>query len=407
MKHILLATFCIIQLFSYAQIDSLLLKKQQIDSIKPMLNMDAIYARPFINISKTPVSIGGYTEVNWQYLMTDGITDGHQFQARRTTLFFASTISKRIKFLTEIEFEDGANEIALEFASIDIAFNNLLYLRGGIILNPIGSFNQNHDGPKWEFIDRPLASTQMLPATFSNSGFGIFGKKYLKNWMFGYEFYLSGNFDNSIIDNPFNKTYLVQAKKNKDRFEEINSGRPLTTGKICMRNSKFGEFGISYMGGIYNKFQEEGIKIDTKRRLDIFAIDYNHTFPTIKTIITGEWAWVSIQVPNTILKNFGNRQYGGFLDIIQPIYSKQLLGWPKAILNIACRIEYVDWNVATFEETNSTIGEDIWCISPALSFRPTQQTVIRLNYKIQKQTDFLNNPSINTRGFQFGFSSYF
>ncbi|MGQ3505097.1 hypothetical protein ACT9SR_13325, partial [Enterococcus faecalis] len=76
--------------------------------------------------------------------------------------------------------------------------------RGGIILNPIGAFNQNHDGPKWEFTDRPIAATQMLPATWSNAGFGVYGKHYNKDWMFGYEAYLSGNFDNTIIDNAEN-----------------------------------------------------------------------------------------------------------------------------------------------------------------------------------------------------------
>ena len=45
-------------------------------------------------------------------------------------------------------------------------------------MNPIGAFNQNHDGPKWEFVDRPISATQMLPATWSNVGFGLYGKKY-------------------------------------------------------------------------------------------------------------------------------------------------------------------------------------------------------------------------------------
>ena len=59
-----------------------------------------------------------------------------------------------------------------------------------------------------------------------------------KNWMFGYEAYLSGNFDNSIIDNTENKTFLPSAKNNPDRFEEINSGLPLFTGKIAVKNNK-------------------------------------------------------------------------------------------------------------------------------------------------------------------------
>ena len=72
--------------------------------------MDAVYNRPFLSYSKLPVSVGGYAEVNWQHLGTDGVSEGHQFQMRRMTLFVASTISKKIKFLSEIEFEEGGKE---------------------------------------------------------------------------------------------------------------------------------------------------------------------------------------------------------------------------------------------------------------------------------------------------------
>ncbi len=34
-----------------------------------------------------------------QHLGTDGVSEGHQFQARRLTLFVASTISNKIKYL--------------------------------------------------------------------------------------------------------------------------------------------------------------------------------------------------------------------------------------------------------------------------------------------------------------------
>ncbi|MFV7236407.1 hypothetical protein [Flavobacterium sp. ZB4R12] len=391
----------------YAQIDSSLLKRTQKDSTKQALNMDAVYNRPFLNIGKTPIAVGGYLEANWQRLSTDGVSEGHQLQARRLTIFMSSAISKRVKFLSEIEFEDGGKEIAIEFASVDVEFHPLVNFRGGIIMNPIGAFNQNHDGPKWEFTDRPISSTQMLPSTFSNAGVGLFGKKYSNNWMIGYEAYFSGSFDNSIIENTENKTFLPAAKNNPERFEEINSGLPLFTGKIAIRNSRIGELGLSYMGGVYNKFQDDGVIIDEKRRVDVFALDFNTTLPKIKTFITSELAWIKIDVPSTYGQQFGNKQFGGFIDIVQPLLTKNILGWKNAVLNIACRLEYVDWNVGTFNEMGGNIGEDIWSVMPAISFRPTSQTVFRLNYRFQKQRDILGNPPANTAGFNIGVSTYF
>ena len=208
-----------------AQIDPELLRKapKATDSLK--LNMDAIYDRPMVKAGRLPVSLGGYVESNYQYLSENGVSEGHQFQFRRLTVFMASSIAKRLKFLTEIEFEDGTKEINIEFASIDFEVSPMLNFRGGVIMNPIGAFNQNHDGPKWEFIDRPISATQMLPATWSNAGFGIFGKKYTNDWVYAYEVYLSNGFDERIINNTENKTFLPATKENPDRFEESGGGK--------------------------------------------------------------------------------------------------------------------------------------------------------------------------------------
>lgn len=390
--------------FVLAQIDSTLLKKVPQVIVRQGMNMDAVYNRPFINTGHFPVSLGGYMEVNWQHLGTDGVSEGHQFQARRLTLFVASTISNKIKFLSEIEFEEGGKEIAIEFASIDVELMPLLNVRGGIIMNPIGAFNQNHDGPKWEFTDRPISATQMLPATWSNAGFGLFGKYYSKDWMFGYEAFLSSGFDDSIINNPENKTFLPASKENTERFEE---GNTLVTAKIGVLNNKFGEIGLSYMGGAYNNFEEDGIVLDKKRRIDVFAVDFNTTLPQVNTFITGEWACIWLDTPNTFTQQFGNKQQGGFVDIVQPVLKRKILDWDNAVVNLACRFEYVDWNKGTFNETQGNIADDLWSIMPAISFRPTQQTVLRLNYRYSSQRDILGNPPSKTAGFILGISTYF
>ena len=391
----------------HAQIDPELLRKSAKDSSGLQLNMDAVYNRPFNQVGKLPVALGGYVEANYQYLTEDGISEGHQFQMRRLTLFVSSSISKRIKFLSEIEFEDGTKEINIEFASVDFEFSPLLNLRGGVVMNPIGAFNQNHDGPKWEFVDRPISATQMLPATWSNVGFGIFGKKYSRNWVYAYEAYLTNGFDESIISNAENKTFLPAAKENPDRFEESFNGSPLFTGKIAVKNSKIAEVGLSYMGGVYNKFEDDGLVLDKKRRVNVFAVDFNTTISKTKTFINGEWAWVNVDIPDTYTEQFGRKQQGGFIDFVQPILRKPMFGFDRAVLNLAVRLEYVDWNKGTFKSTGGNISDDIFSIVPAISWRPTAQTVIRLNYRYNWQTDLLGNPPAKLAGVQFGLATYF
>lgn len=390
-----------------AQVDSTLLKRTQRDTSKLLLNMDAVYNRPFLSVSKLPVAVGGYVEANWQHLGTDGVSEGHQFQMRRLTLFIASTISRRIKFLSEIEFEDGTKEINIEFASVDFEFHPLLNFRGGIVMNPIGAFNQNHDGPKWEFIDRPISATQLLPATWSNVGFGLYGKLYKDNWVYAYETYLTNGFDDQIISNSENKTFLPASKLNKDRFEESFNGVPLLTAKVALRNKKIGELGLSYMGGVYNKFQEDGLVLDEKRRHHSWALDFNTVIAATKTYLNTEWVFNKVDVPSTYGQQYGDKQMGGFLDVVQPIVRKNIFGFDRSVINAVCRFEYVDWNVGEFDETGEDIAEYVVAVVPGISWRPTSQTVIRLNYRYNWQTDLLGNPASKTAGFQVGFSSYF
>lgn len=392
---------------SYSQTDTSKIKRLNGDTNKVILNMDAVYNRPFLQYGKMPVALGGYLEANTHYAVTDGVGEGLSFQIPRVTLFVSSSLHSKIKFLSEIEFEEGTKEINIEFAALDVNFHSLFNFRSGIVMNPIGAFNQNHDGPKWEFVERPISATQLLPATFSNAGFGCFGKTYKPGFVWAYEFYLTNGFNSNIIQNTQNKTFLPAAKLNPNRFEESFNGSPLWNAKTTFRYKQLGEIGFSYMGGVYNQFQSEGLRLDKKRKIQVVAIDYTTTIPKLNTTLISEFCWINLDVPNGYTQQFGNKQLGGFIDIIQPIVKKPMLGFEKAVLNFALRAEYVDWNQGKFRETNQNISDHVFAIVPAISFRTSQQTVFRLNYRYQWQSDLLGNPAAKTAAIQFGMSSYF
>jgi hypothetical protein len=409
MKKILLAFILFISCAQLrAQNDSTGIKRiNPVPDTTMHLNMDAVYNRPFLQYGKIPVSVGGYLEANSSYFQTDGVTDGLSFQIPRLTIFISSTVKKRIKFLTEIEFEEGGKQIGIEFASMDIELHPLLNLRGGVIMNPIGGFNQNHDGPKWEFISRPISATTIIPSTWSNVGFGLYGKYAVSNFIWAYEAYVTNGFDDRIINNTENRTWLPASKLNPERFEESFNGVPLVTAKTAFRHRKIGEIGFSWMGGVYNKFQDDGLELDERRRVDLFAIDMNTTIPKLRTYINAEWVWAVIDVPPGYSQQFGNKQQGGFIDIVQPVLRRKMLGWENSTLNVAFRTEYTDYNVGKFNETGGNIFDHVFAIVPGISFRPSQQTVIRANYRYHWQRDLLGNPAARTAGFQFGFSTYF
>ncbi len=389
-----------------AQLDTTTMGQPSDTSLKK-LNMDAVYSRPFLSLGKMPVAIGGYLEANTRYENTNGISEGFSFQFRRMTIFLSSTIAKKIRFLSEIEFEDGAKEINLEYSAINLELNPLLNLQGGIILNPIGGFNQNHDGPRWDFIDRPLSAVTILPATLSNVGIGFHGKYFIKDWVLGYETYLTNGFGEKIISNAQNRTSLQAGKSNPGKFEESQSGLPMFTGKVALRNRKVGEAGFSYMNGVYNQWRKDGLVVENKRELKVFSVDFNSSFLNNKISVNSEVVKVLVEIPETYSQIFGKEQLGFFVDLTGTVFQGQVFGWEKAKFNLALRFNYVDYNVGKFKETGGNISDHVWGFVPGVAFRPVGSSVFRINYSFSQSTDLLGNPPSKTGTIQVGISSYF
>lgn len=383
------------------------LSAQQIEDAGNLMNMDAVSNRPSLGNNNAPVTLGGYLEANSYHRTEEGISEGLSFQARRLTLFLAASISERIKFLSEIEFEDGAREIEIEFAAMDVALHPLVNLRGGIVINPIGAFNENHDGPKWEFVERPDVAVNLLAATLSSAGFGVYGKTHTGKWIFGYEAYLTNGLNSKIISNEKDRTFLPAAKDDENRFIENTSGEAMLTAKIAVKNRNIGELGISYMGGTYNKYEDDGERIEPKASFQTFAIDWNTTLNKTGTYIVGEAAWINAETPKTYTQQYGNKQFGIFMDIVQPLYKSKILEWKEATINFAARIDYVNWNIGKFKETNTKKGQNRIALTPAISFRPTPKTVVRVNYRYEWETDLINNPPEKAATWYLGFSTYF
>jgi len=368
-------------------------------------SQDAIYTRPFIlEVNKLSTSIGGYFEGNSNYFSEDGVSEGLSFELRRFNIFLYSSLGSGIKFLSELEFEHGTKEIALETALLDFQFAPQCALRGGILLIPLGMFNQNHDSPRWDIIDRPFVSTQIIPSTLSEVGFGVYGRFTLERYLsLTYSGYLTNGLGDGVILNSEGRTFIPSGKR-EEAFEKDNNGIPSYSGRIALQHS-IGELGLSIYHGVYNSFRIEGIEVDEKRKLSIAALDFSANIWDFT--LQGEAAYSKIDVPENISEIFGNKQWGTFIDIIYPVYRGSVLMYNDAIFNTIFRFEYVDFNTGTFAVTGQSIGDEITAIVFGVSFRPVGNTVIKANYRRHWSVDAIGNPTINTAGFQFGFASYF
>jgi len=364
---------------------------------------EAVYDRPFIDLGQK-TAIGGYLEGNTNYFAEDGVTEGFSMEMRRFNIFLYSKISDRVQFLSELEFEHGTEEIALETAQLDFKFGTGLNFRAGILLPELGLVNANHDSPKWEIIDRPLSSTNLIPTTLSEVGFGLFGNLYLDNNTVSYHAYATNGLQDGIILNEAGRTF-VGGGKSEEAFEEDNNGRLAYNGKLSIKNKKLGKLGLSFYRGVYNTFALEGEVVADERSVRIYAVDF--IVPVFKGVIQGEVVKVMVDVPSDIVEIYSQEQQGGFIEMVYPVYEKEMFGYESAVINTTARFEQLDYNMGTFKSTGGEIGDEETAFVVGFSFRPTASTVFRANYRHHLTTDILGNAPAIMGGFQFGFASYF
>jgi hypothetical protein len=101
---------------------------------------------------------------------------------RRLVLFVGHNFSDRIRFYSEIEVEHAVSsaadqgEVEIEQAYLDGLINRRLNVRGGLIIMPVGIINVYHEPPTFNGVDRPDVDTFVIPSTWREPGFGVFGE---------------------------------------------------------------------------------------------------------------------------------------------------------------------------------------------------------------------------------------
>ena len=133
------------------------------------------------------VSIGGYGEALYQSFDSqrdDGAPSGRtdELDLVRAIVYFGYKFNDRLLFNSEIEFEHAKTaagepgEVAVEFAYLDYLWGPALNLRGGLVLVPMGLINELHEPTVFPSTRRPGVETAILPTTWRENGFGLFGE---------------------------------------------------------------------------------------------------------------------------------------------------------------------------------------------------------------------------------------
>lgn len=211
-----------------AQIDALSKKQQeQVAQIeekidKNLLDVEYVgrYAGPFGKgglLIKNPsgfgnVSMGGYADIEFENFQNSVST----FDQARFVLNLGAIPHERLLFYSEYEIEHGGpnapgggGEAKVEQAWVSYLINDWINLRGGVILVPFGKFNLLHDSDIQDLTERPIVARRIIPGTWMESGFGLFGEfnigetlnwKMLPDLYLNYEGYVVNGLDEDISD---------------------------------------------------------------------------------------------------------------------------------------------------------------------------------------------------------------
>ncbi len=352
-----------------------------------------VYDRPYLTRLLGRTAIGGYAEMHARWERVDGLTEERGFQLKRWNLFTATDVSDFVRISAEVEFEDGGEEITIEFAAIDLRIAPSFTIRGGMLLSPLGRFNLAHDSPLNEFTDRPLVSTGLIGVALSEPGLGALGVFPVGAGRFTYELYLVNGFHDGLITDSPDGTRIPLGRRN---FED-NNASPAVVGRVTWSPSLDFEIGFSGHHGAYNVYNDEGLAVDDRRDLTILALDVDATVGPFRVV--GEAANVTIDVDPNLTDVYAGSQQGLYLEAMHDFGQGWVTTMPQSFFSAGLRFDVVDLD-------GDLTGDYTRQLTAGFNFRPTRDTVLKLNYVRGTSRDRFNNPADHA-GFLFSMATYF
>jgi hypothetical protein len=350
------------------------------DTTRPFVR-GGVYDKPYQTRLLGRTALGGYAEAHARYERVDGITEESGFEAKRFNIFTSTRVSDFVRMAAELEFEEGGDEIKVEYAAIDVRIHPALTLRGGMLLSPLGRFNLAHDSPLNEFTDRPLVSTEILGVALSEPGFGVLGQMPAgRQGRLTWEAYLTNGFHDGMITDSPDGTRIPLGRGNT---EDQNSS-PAFVGRLAWSPAIGHEFGVSGHHGAWNQFTIDGTQVDERRDLTIGVVDAEITIAGVR--ISGEGALARAEIPPGLRGLYASRQAGWYLDVARDIGT----GWnrtaPGSRFTLKARVDAIDLDT-------EAVGHHVRQAGAGINFRPTSESVIKLELVRGWGYDQFNNRS--------------
>jgi hypothetical protein len=369
------------------------------------------YGKPFLRRFGRNTYLGGYMDMELRF----DENGGNAFRQQRLVPFIYSDVSDRVKFATEIEFEDGGpqtaggiqgakGEIKIEFATIDFLMADWLNFRGGLILSPLGKFNLTHDAPLQDLTDRPMVSRRIIPTNLTEAGMGFFGTFYPTELSkLSYEIYAVNGFS-AEDDGVATAGGLSFIRSSRGSQKDDNNRNPAFVGRIAYSPFLGLEIGLSAHTG--------NIDEHDSNRMTIKAVDWTYQRGAFELV--GEYAHSSIERDGNFDADTPNSdKYNGDMwgFYVEPRYHfmPQLLKdvaptffTDNSTFTAVCRIGHLDIN----NPTPGSADRRQTRLTPGFNFRYTEDTVFKAEYQFNWENDRTRSETSNN-SLVFSVSTYF
>jgi hypothetical protein len=340
------------------------------------------------------IALGGYVEAAGSWEREEGATSELGFAVRRWNLLAATDIRRRVQIWSELEFEDGGEEVRVELAQVDVRLFRPFSLRAGVLLLPLGRFNLAHDAPRNELPDRPAVADELLGVALSMpglGGFGTVGTPAGARWT--WEAYgITGYHDGLLLDSP-DGTRLPAGRVN---HEDANAS-PAWVGRIEWSPARGTALGASGYHGAYNRYRLDGLDVDARRDVAIGMVDAEAT--ALGVTFGGEGTIVEVDLPPTLAGVFASRQGGAWLQASRVLARDLARDLPGSSLAVVARVEAVDFD-------RDRPGDSVRSIALGLAARPVPETALKLAWTRGETRDRFNNRAAFAR-LQLGLATYF
>jgi hypothetical protein len=339
------------------------------------------------------VSVGGYADIEFENFENSNST----FDQARFILNLGAQPHERLLFYSEYEIEHGGphasdiGEAKVEQAWVGYLINDMINLRGGIVLVPFGRFTLLHDSDIQDLTARPIVSRRLAAATWMEAGFGAFGEfnigeslglKLLPDSYLNYEGYIINGLDEDISD-----TGLRNAKGAIEADENNNKAFVGRLGFGLNRNLELG------LSGYFGKYGRSG-SATRNGRDDLVGIGADVNFKRGPFELVGDFAYWDFE--DGALVDHDNDNAAGD-EVAAPTYMRGFYlepryhFWPKFLNNtflgrgfedpkftLVSRYDWVDIaddggpGIGSNVEKRFTIG---------LNYRPIESWVFKLEYQ--------------------------